>query len=166
MPSPSSIFLVWTASFIATVAIAVFVIRRTPARFKIFAFILASLASIVWLGLVKGGVAVLIIIAITTGYVATRFDARRIGKRVSRLIDVPPNLFFSSLEQVLPFHLQILAKLERDGQGTLHATKVLLPSFSEGLDALEGRFGIQPQIEKARENVKRYVHDHDQPSET
>ena len=144
-------FLVFTASFVGTVGLFVFMVRWARAERRIYWIAGCSVASIAWLGLVKGLVAAVIAIAFTSGYVATRLDARRIGKRIADSMGIGHNLFFSSIEQTLPLYLTVLATLDRQGEGIANARRVVLPYLLNGLDVLEQRFGRQPQIDAARE---------------
>ncbi|MNF69860.1 hypothetical protein D3C84_517520 [compost metagenome] len=155
-------FLIFAASFIVTVCFFVFLVRRASAERRIYWIVFCSVASIAWLGLVKGLVASVIAIAFTSGYVATRLDARRIGKRIADSMGIGHNLFFSSLEQTLPLYLTILASLEREGEGVVKARRVMLPYLLGGLDALEERFGRQPQIDAAREAVVPFLRELDE----
>jgi len=73
----SSKFLVLAASFVGTVALFVFLVRRAYIEKRIYWIVACSVAVIIWLGLIKGLIASAIAIAFTSGYVATRLDARR-----------------------------------------------------------------------------------------
>lgn len=143
-------------SFVLTVVAFIFLVRWAPPKHRFVMFVVGALAACVWLGVPKGLVATAIAFAFTSGYVATRLDARRIGKRIAIALGTPPNLFFSALEQVLPMYLNVLAQLEREGRGVSHATSILLPQFLSGLDALEARFGRQPAIDDARQRARQY----------
>ena len=153
----SSKFLVLVASFVGTVAVFIFLVRRASIEMRIYWIVGCSVASIVWLGLIKGLIASVIGIAFTSGYVATRLDARRIGKRVADSMGVGPSLFFSALEQTLPLYLTMLAVLEREGNGVPHARRFLLPYLLEGLNVLEARFGHLPMIDAARKSVEPFL---------
>lgn len=150
----SSKFLVLAASFVGTVAMFIFLVRRASFERRIYWIVCCSVASIIWLGLIKGLIASAIAITITSGYIATRLDARRIGKRVADSMGIGHNLFFSALEQTLPLYLSMLAVLEREGNGVPHARQLLLPYLLQGLNVLEERFGHQPMIDAARESAE------------
>lgn len=153
----SSKFLVLAASFAGTVALFVFLVRRANFEKRIYWIVACSVASMIWLGLIKGLIASAISIAFTSGYVATRLDARRIGKRVADSMGIGHNLFFSALEQTLPLYLTMLAVLEREGNGVPHARQFLLPYLIEGLNVLEARFGHQPMIDAARASAEPFL---------
>ena len=156
MSKSPAIFLVMLLSFALTVMIFVFLVRKVPPNRRLLTYGFGLAASCLWLGLLKGLVATVIAIAFTSGYVSTRLDARRIGKRVAEELDVAPNLFLSALEQVLPMYLSMLAQLEHQGRGVQHCTRILLPHYLLGLDALESRFGHQNLIEQARKRALQY----------
>lgn len=143
--------LVFTASFVGTVGLFVFLVRWARIERRIYWIVGCSVSSIVWLGLVKGPMASIIAIAFTSGYVSTRLDARRIGKRIADSMGIGRNLFFSSIEQTMPLYLTVLATLDRQGEGVANARRLVLPYLLNGLDVLEQRFGQQPQINAARE---------------
>jgi hypothetical protein len=153
----SSKFLVFAASFVVTVAVFVFLVRRASFKKRIYWIAFCAVGSVVWLGLIKGLIASVIAIAITSGYVATRLDARRIGKRIADSMGISHNLFFTALEQTLPLYLSMLAALEREGNGVPHARRLLLPYLLEGLNVLEARFGRQPMIDAARESAEPFL---------
>lgn len=142
------------ASFIVTVFIFIFLVRRAKPENKFYWIIACSIATLAWLGLYKGIVAVIISVAFTSGYISDRIDARRLGKKVAKSLGIGPNLFFSCLEQTMPLYLKILAIMEQEGTGVAEARKILIPMISNGLDILESRFGPQPQIEDAREKIR------------
>lgn len=155
------LFLAMAASFLLTVGLFVFLVRRAKPAHRLYWIMGCSIASAVWLGIFKGLAASIIAIAFSSGYVNTRFDARRIGKRVADSIGVEHNLFFTSLENALPMYLQALAQLERQGLGTIEARRVLLPYVETGLYTLEARFGQQPQINAALEAIAPYIKEHE-----
>lgn len=155
------LFLAMAASFLLTVGLSAFLVRRAKPSHRLYWIVGCSIASVVWLGIFKGLAASTIAIAFSSGYVSTRLDARRIGKRVADSMGVERNLFFTSLENALPMYLQALAQLERQGLGTIEARRVLLPYVVTGLHALEGRFGQQPQINAALETIAPYLKEHE-----
>lgn len=150
-------FLVLAASLLGTTALFVFLVRRAHIDRRIYWIVGCSAASIVLLGLLNGLIASVIAIAFTSGYIATRLDARRIGKRIADSMGIGHNLFFSSVEQTLPMYLTALAVLEREGNGVPHARQFVLPYLLGGLDVLEGRFGRQPEIDAARKSVEPFL---------
>lgn len=153
----SSKFLVLAALFVGTVAVFIFLVRRASIERRIYWIVGCSVVSIIWLGLVRGLIASAIAFAFTSGYVTTRLDARRIGKRVADSMGISHNLFFSAFEQTLPLYLTMLAVLEREGNGVPHARRFLLPYLLEGLNVLEARFGHQPTIDAARKSAEPFL---------
>jgi hypothetical protein len=150
-------FLLLAVSFAVTITTFIFLVRRANFEKRIYWIFACSVASLIWLGLVKGLIASAISIAFTSGYVATRLDARRIGKRVADSMGIGHNLFFSALEQTLPHYLTMLAVLEREGHGVPHARQFLLPYLIGGLNVLEARFGNQPMIDAARVSAEPFL---------
>ena len=149
--------LVSAAFFIGTVAVFVFLVRRASIEKRIYWTVGCSVVSIALLGLITGPIASVIAIAFTSGYVATRLDARRIGKRVADSMEIGHGIIFSALEQTLPCYLHVLALLEREGKGVPHAREFLLPYLLEGLNVLEARFGHLPMIDAARKSVEPFL---------
>ncbi|MHA3027765.1 hypothetical protein [Chromohalobacter israelensis] len=157
MQNDPRIFLLMSASFVATIILFVFIVRRSNPERRVVWIIVCSLATLAWLGVVKGAVAVIISIALTTGYVSNRLDGRRMGKKIALSFDIQPNLFFSSLEQVLPMYLQVLAAMDRKGVGIEEAKEFSAPLIVQGLDVLESRFGQQALIDDAKNKLDEYV---------
>ena len=153
----SNKFLMMVISFIGTVGLSIFLIRKAKIERRIYWIVGCSIGAIVWLGIVKGLIATLVSIAFTSGYISRRMDARRIGKRVADSMGIGHNLFFSALEQTLPLYLTMLAVLEREGNGVPHARQLLLPYLLKGLDALEERFGHQHPIDVARKSAEPFL---------
>lgn len=151
------LFFMWAISFVLTVAIFVFIVRRAKLEHRIYWILGCSVLSLLWLGIYKGIAASVISIAISSGYIATRLDARRIGKRIADSLGIEHNLFFTSLEQSLPLYLSMLAQLERSGMGVVEAKEITLPYVEAGLDVLENRFGRQPKIDAARVSIQSRV---------
>jgi len=161
----SSKFFLLAASFGGTIAIFVFLVRRARFERRIYWIVFCTVASVIWLGLIKGLIASAIALAFVSGYIATRLDARRIGKRVANSMGISHNLFFSALEQTLPLYLSVLAALEREGNGVPHARQLLMPYLLQGLNVLEERFGCQPMIDAARESAKPFLSELDESNE-
>ncbi|RLA38455.1 MAG: hypothetical protein DRQ64_08860 [Gammaproteobacteria bacterium] len=89
----------------------------------------------------------------------TVVDAQSVGKKVADTLGIEHNLFFSSLEQVMPTYLEMLALMERQGMEQADVCVVCIPLLSEGLDALEERFGSQAAITDARDKLRLHVSD-------
>ena len=157
MQSDPRIFLLMAASFVGTIFLFSIVVRRSKPERKMVWIIICSLATLAWLGIIKGAVAVIISIALSSGYVSNRLNGRRIGKKVARDFDIKPNLFFTSLEQVLPMYLHTLANMDREGVGVEEAKEFTAPLVSQGLDVLESRFGQQEIIDDARTKLNEYL---------
>lgn len=157
MQNDPKVFLVMAVSFVITILLFTVIVRKSKPERKIIWIVVCSILTLVWLGVVKGAVAVVISIALSSGYVSTRLDGRRIGKKVAHAFDIKPNLFFTSLEQSLPMYLQTLALMEREGAGVEDVKEMTAPFVLQGLDALESRFGQQELIEDARQKVNDYV---------
>jgi hypothetical protein len=151
------LFFMWAISFVLTVAIFVFIVRRAKIENRIYWMLGCSILTILWLGLYKGLAACLISIAISSGYIATRLDARRIGKKIADSFGIGHNLFFTSLEQSMPMYLSMLAQLERSGMSIAEAKEITLPYLEAGFEILEGRFGKQPKIDAARDAIQSHV---------
>jgi hypothetical protein len=145
--------LVSAASFALTVFVFVVLVRQAKQEYRTFWFIACSIATVVWLGIIKGPVAVLLAIALSTGYVATRLDARKIGKKVADSIGMNRSLFFTCLENSLPLYLVALAELQRKRTTVANARAMLLPHVADGLLVLENRFGRQEMIDAAKLRV-------------
>jgi hypothetical protein len=156
MTLENEIFLVMALSFVATVGVFALLVRAAPRRLRVLVFFIGAVGAVAWLGIIKGLIATVVVLALSSGYVSTRLDARRIGKRVASNLNIRPSVFFSAIEQTLPLYLTLLAALEREGLGVPHATRTLLPYLETGLDALEARFGQQAMIDEARIEVERY----------
>lgn len=156
MQNDPRIFLLMAASFVATILLFVFIVRRSKPERKMIWIIVCSLATLAWLGVVKGTVAVIISIALSTSYVSNRLDGRRMGKKIALSFNIQPNLYFTSLEQVLPMYLHVLAAMDRRGVGIEDAKEFSAPLITQGLDVLESRFGQQAQIDDARKKIDEY----------
>lgn len=157
MQNDPRIFLLMAASFVVTILLFVFIVRRSKPERRMIWIIVCSIATLAWLGIVKGVVAVIISIALSTGYVSNRLDGRRMGKKIALSFNIQANLFFSSLEQVLPMYLHVLATMDREGVGIEDAKEFSAPLIIQGLDVLESRFGQQALMDDARKKLDDYV---------
>ncbi|MBV1928494.1 MAG: hypothetical protein KUG81_03175 [Gammaproteobacteria bacterium] len=157
MQNDPRVFLIMAASFVVTVFLFTLIVRRSKPERKIIWIAVCSIFTLVWLGVVKGPVAVLISIMLSSGYITTRLDGRRIGKKVAHSFNIKPNLFFTSLEQSLPMYLHTLALMEREGLGVDEVKEMTAPFVLQGLDALESSFGQQDLIEDTRRKVSNYI---------
>jgi len=142
--------LISTVSFALTILVFVLLVRQAKPNRKFYWMAFCSIATVVWLGIIKGPIAVAIALAFSTGYVATRLDARKIGKQVADSIGMNRDLFFTSLENSLPLYLGTLAEMQRKGNTVTEVRTLLLPYIINGLLILEERFGRQEVIDSAR----------------
>jgi hypothetical protein len=145
------------ASFAITTWIFVAIVRRTNPKKKLYWYAACSVIAIVWLGVIYGSVAVAITVLITSGYVATRLDARKQGNQIADSIGISRNLFYSCLENSLPLYLDVLAGSYRDGISAAAMRSTLLPYLVNGMDVLEQRFGRQPMIDDARIRIRPLI---------
>jgi hypothetical protein len=157
MQNDPRVFLVMVASFLVTIFLFTLIVRKSKPKRKIIWIVVCSILTFMWLGVIKGAVAVLISVGFSSGYITNRLDARRLGKKVARSFDMKPNLFFSSLEQSLPMYIQTLALMEREGAGVDDIKEMTAPFLLQGLDTLESRFGHQELIQAARTNINEYL---------
>ncbi|WP_146206926.1 hypothetical protein [Chromohalobacter israelensis] len=157
MQNDPRIFLLMAASFVVTILLFVFIVRRSKPGRRLIWIIVCSIATLAWLGVVKGVVVVMISIVLSTGYVSNRLDGRRMGKKIALSFNIQPNLFFSSLEKVLPMYLHVLATMDREGVGIEDAKEISAPLIIQGLDVLESRFGQQALTDDARKKLDEYV---------
>jgi hypothetical protein len=151
------VFLIAAASFVLTIAIFVLLVNRAKPETRIYWIIACSIGACLWLGLVKGPVAVGISLLIIFGTISTFAEGRRIGKKVARSLNIDSNLYFTSLEQVMPMYLNFLATMERQGAGVEEVKALTIPMLEQGLDTLEARFGKQPKIDDARIKITNHV---------
>ncbi|WP_447077910.1 hypothetical protein [Shewanella algae] len=156
MQNDPKLFLLMVFSFVATIFLFTMIVRKSKPERKILWIVLCTAGSIVWLGVLKGAVAAIIAILISTGYVANRLDGRRIGKKIAKSLGISPNLFFTSLEQTMPMYLAVLASAEREGMSVLEAREMTIPFLIEGLNVLETRFGQQNLIDDARKKLAEH----------
>lgn len=143
--------VVYVVSFVLTVAIVAVLVGRSSRERRPYWILGCTIASVFWLGLLKGGIASFIGIAITWVFNENYRDSRRIGKRIAHSLGISPNLFFSSLEQSLTrsMYPEFLAELERKKTSTEDARQIILPFLANGLLMLQSRFGPQGQIDAA-----------------
>ncbi|MEZ9136327.1 hypothetical protein AB4138_10770 [Vibrio sp. 10N.286.52.C3] len=87
----------------------------------------------------------------------TFFKGRSVGKQIAASLDIKANLFLTSLEQVMPAHLQLLANLHKTGSSIEELRDYTAPLALQGLEVLEERFGQQSQIDDARNKLNRHL---------
>ncbi|MEZ9475390.1 hypothetical protein [Vibrio sp. ZF57] len=85
------------------------------------------------------------------------FKGRSVGKQIAASFEIKTNLFLTSLEQVMPAYLQLLANLHKTGSSLEELREYTAPFALQGLEVLEKRFGQQPQIDDAKGKLNHYL---------